>query len=67
MLPAVLELAGIACLAVAAVLVHPALAWFVVGVGLIGKALELERRSRGAGSQRRDGRRLDLPPERVTP
>ena len=41
-----LELAGFIALVVAGALVDPAFAWAIAGVGLVGKAFELESRKR---------------------
>lgn len=43
-----LELAGFACVVVAASLVHVALAWLAAGVGLLLKSFELDAHRRGA-------------------
>lgn len=53
MLPALFELAGIVCLTVAGAIVHPALAFLIAGIGLIGKGFEAERKARPATSDRR--------------
>lgn len=47
-----IELAGIACLVVAGVHIHPALGWAAAGLCLIAKAFELEVK-RGPGRRSR--------------
>lgn len=56
MLAALMEVAGIVCLSIAGAMVHPALAWLVAGLGLVGKAFEIERRSKGDTGSIKGGR-----------
>lgn len=50
-----LELAGLICLVVAGAFIHPALAFAVAGLGLLGKSFEVEGAVRRRKAQ---GRRL---------